>query len=61
MDNMNYNINLTEAVKELARKLGAEMVGVGPVDRWKHAPEMPLSSRFAADLQISYNIRNNFY
>lgn len=31
---------LTDEVKELAGKLGAQMVGVGPVERWKHAPLM---------------------
>jgi len=32
--------SLTEEIKALACKLGAEMVGVGPVERWKDAPPM---------------------
>ena len=39
-DQCEYDDKLTDEVKVLAHKLGAEMVGVGPVERWKHAPLM---------------------
>ena len=34
------NKNLTQEVKELARELGAELVGIASVDRFKNAPIM---------------------
>jgi epoxyqueuosine reductase QueG len=39
-DKVNIDRRLTEEVKELARKMGAELVGVGNVERWKNAPLM---------------------
>jgi epoxyqueuosine reductase QueG len=35
-----FDRELTEEVGSLARKLGAEMVGVGNVERWREAPPM---------------------
>lgn len=33
-----YDLRLTQEVKALAMELGADLVGVAPVERWAHAP-----------------------
>lgn len=40
MQHDGYDVKLTQEAENLARKLGAELVGFGPVERWKHAPLM---------------------
>jgi epoxyqueuosine reductase QueG len=34
-----YDVILTNMIKALAVELGADLIGIGPVERWKNAPE----------------------